>query len=165
MGFSDGPTGTRVRPDAGGHPLLRWPGWKWTREAALGQHLLARVPLGAPDGHVFLELALKMNREFSGTGHRRVQGQTVFRNNWTHTLESLSWASSHVWLLVPFSGSSDVVQTAAEMVALNPAWPWLVLHHSVVMLPGLVLGGPVGRRGRWALAVAFQAGLAPSSPD
>lgn len=80
---------TRVRPDADSHPLLRWPGGKETRKAALGWHLLARVPLGSPDGYVFLELALKMTREFVGTGNGRVRGQTVFRHDWIHTFESL----------------------------------------------------------------------------
>lgn len=52
-------------------------GWKETKKAAPGPHLLARVPLGSPDGYVFLELALKMIREFVGTGNGRVQGQTL----------------------------------------------------------------------------------------
>ena len=50
-----------MRPDADGRPLLSGRGWKETRKAALGRHLLARVPLGSPEGYVFPELALKTN--------------------------------------------------------------------------------------------------------
>lgn len=99
-------------------------GWKGTRKAALGRHLLARVPLGAPGGCVFLELALKMNREFLGTGHRRVQRQTVFRNDWTRMLESLELGFFPCLALAPFSGSQMLSRLLLETVALNPAWPW-----------------------------------------
>lgn len=70
MGFSDGPTGTseaRCRRSSSAQVA----GWKGTRKAALGQHLLARVPLGA-SGYVFLELALKNEQGISW--HRSQKG-------------------------------------------------------------------------------------------
>lgn len=104
-------------------------GWQETRKAALGRHLLARVPLGSPEGYVFLELALKTNREFLGTGNGRVQGQTIFRHDWIHTLESLELGSFPRLALLssslaPFPSSRMLSRQPPEAVALNPAWPW-----------------------------------------
>ena len=118
-----------MRPDVDGHPLISGWWWKETRKAALGRHLLAHVPLGSPEGYVFLELALKTDREFLGTGNERVQGQTVFRHDWIHMPESLELGSfPHLALLssslAPFSNSQMLSRQPPEAVDLNQAWLW-----------------------------------------
>ena len=118
-----------MRPDADGRPLLSGRGWKETRKAALGWHLLAHVPLGSPEGYVFLELALKTNREFLGTGNERVHGHTIFRHDWIHMPESLELGSFPCLALLssslaPFSSSQMLSRQPPEAVALNQAWLW-----------------------------------------
>ena len=85
-----------MRPDADSRPLLSGRGWKETGKAALGRHLLARVPLGSPEGCVFPELALKTNREFLGTGNGGSRGRPSSDTTGSARLSPLNRAPFHV---------------------------------------------------------------------